>query len=97
MKPHFEDNGNFVGEVHISNTHIKDTLKNNDYNNYILDLTKTLYADIRDNWERFEIDNLYELYEKLGFTDVLLISKKDYKDFLFWALPKYKKHLKGNK
>lgn len=57
---------------------------------YLYKLTQNYLADIRDSWEDFMFDKLYELYKKEGFTRVLMISKEDFKKFLLWAIPKYK-------
>ena len=63
-----------------------------DFNN----ITEKYLADIRENWESFIEEQLYQLYEKEGFTKVLQISKKDFRAFLIWALPKYKEEVLKN-
>jgi hypothetical protein len=63
---------------------------------YLYKITEKYAADIRDSWEGFEVDQLYEFYKKLGFTKVLMISKEDFKKFLLWALPKYKEEVIGD-
>jgi len=60
------------------------------------DIVETYAADIRESWESFIEDKLYQLYRNEGFTRVLQISKKDFRAFLIWALPKYKKEVLDN-
>ena len=66
-------------------------------NDYIYQITEKYIVDARASWESFMIDKLYEFYEKEGFTKVLLISKKDYKAFLEWAIPLWKERMENDK
>ena len=63
---------------------------------YLYKITVKYIADIRDSWEGFMLDEYYKLYKKLGFTKVLVISEKDFIEFLLWAIPKYKKEVIGD-
>ena len=65
-------------------------------NDYLYKITENCLADIRESWESFIEDKLYQLYEKEGFTKVLQISKQDFRAFLIWALPKYKQEVLNN-
>ena len=63
---------------------------------YVYRTAEKYIVDIRESWERFMIDQLYELYKKEGFTKVLMISKEDFRKFLLWAIPKYKEEVLNN-
>jgi hypothetical protein len=63
---------------------------------YTFKIIEKYVADVRDSWEDFMLDKLYEFYKKEGFTKVLMISKEDFKKFLLWALPKYKEEVIGD-
>lgn len=60
---------------------------------YVFRLEQKYIVDERNTWENFMLDHLYDFYKKHGFTKVLMISKEDYKKFLEWAVPKYKKEV----
>ena len=63
---------------------------------YTYELVEKYIVDVRNSWDDFLLDKLYEFYQKEGFTRVLMISKEDYKIFLNWAIPKYKEVLEKN-
>ena len=68
--------------------YIKQPLKQ--IGDYVYEISEKDIADIRETWNDFILDELYNLYQKEGITHVLQISREDYKKFLEWALPKYK-------
>ena len=63
---------------------------------YTYELVEKYIVDVRNSWDDFLLDKLYEFYQKEGFTRVLMISQEDYKIFLNWAIPKYKEVLEKN-
>jgi len=64
---------------------------------YVYDFTQRYAAHMVKTWNNFIVDELYEMYKKTDYTNVLVISKEDYEKFLKWALPKYKEWLDNDK
>lgn len=64
---------------------------------YVYDFTERYISHIYKTWDDFVISDLYDLYKKLGYTRILVISKEDYEKFLKWALPEYKRRFKDDK
>lgn len=44
-----------------------------------------------EEWNKFCEKQLYETYKKYEISKVFVISEKDFKRFLLWALPKWYK------
>lgn len=65
----------------------------NDEINGIVENWTALYVE---EWNKFCEKQLYETYKKYEISKVFVISEKDFKRFLLWALPKWYK-LNGEK
>lgn len=60
---------------------------------YVFSLTQKYISMEIESWDNFVLDTLYERLKKEEITKCLIISKKDLKEFLQWAIPKYRKKL----
>ena len=58
----------------------------NDEINGIVENWTALYVE---EWNKFCEKQLYETYKKYEISKVFVISEKDFKRFLLWALPKW--------
>jgi hypothetical protein len=63
---------------------------------YLIRVTEKWGCDAREKWSDFMCDNLYDIYQKYGFTRVMMVSKEAFKMFLEWAIPKYRKEVLKN-
>ena len=59
----------------------------------INDLAMKCAIDARNSWEDFMVAGLYKQYVDLGYDRVFQISRENFKEFLEFALPKWKKHV----
>ena len=66
----------------------------NDEINGIVENWTALYVE---EWNKFCEKQLYETYKKYEISKVFVISEKDFKRFLLWALPKWYELNKGKK
>lgn len=64
---------------------------------YLYKFTENWICDAREKWDSFMLDSLYDLYKRMGFTKVFMISKEDFKKFLIWALPVFQAEIELNK
>lgn len=63
----------------------------------VYEITRNFLYQVVENWDNFCIDSLYKEYQKLGITDLFVINREEFKQFLLWALPEYYKRFKDEK
>ena len=58
-------------------------------NDMITEIVEKWTAVYVEDWNNFCEKQLYETYKKYEISKVFVISEKDFKRFLLWALPKW--------
>lgn len=63
-------------------------------NDKINEIVETWSSMLVEDWNHFCEKQLYETYKKYEISKVFVISEKDFKRFLLWALPKWYEMIK---
>ena len=79
-------------EFAMIHSDVKNTLKK-PTDDYMFEIRKTFSATFVKSWDEFCLKELRNRCKELGITDCLVTSDQDFKLFLEWAIPRYKKEV----